>query len=247
MIKSKIKSVDVGQIYETNSFGKLTVIEYINSKNVKVEFLDTYYKTTTQAVNVQKGSVKDYLKPSVYNVGFTGNGEYSSKTHQKFYKIWHKMFERSYDSKRHERQPNYIGTTVCKEWHNFQNFAKWLEENYIEGFHLDKDLLQENVGNKVYSPDTCVFLPQQINSFITNIQSNNTSGFTGVFFSKHKRRYTAQTYCFVTKKHLCLGYFVDKEEASKAYMKARKKQTELIKQYMRDLGHWKEEVIQKLR
>ncbi len=245
--KYKNKSMTIGKIYETNNFGKLVVLEYINSKNVIVEFLATGYKVTTQAVNIKKGNVKDYLKPTVYSIGFMGNGKYSNKTHPKFYKIWHKMFERSYDPKRHERQPAYIGTSVYIKWHNFQVFAQWCEDNYIEGYELDKDLLQEGIENKIYSPQNCVFLPKSINSFMTNKSSNNTTGFTGVWFNKQKRRYATQTYCFITKKHLFLGCFIDKEEASRVYIKARKKQCELAKQYMRKLGYWNEETIQKLR
>ena len=39
---------------------------------------------------------------------------------------------------------------------DFQVFSKWYEENYIEGFQLDKDIITK--GNRVYGPTTCKFV-----------------------------------------------------------------------------------------
>jgi hypothetical protein len=76
------------------------------------------------------------------------------------------MLKRCYDEKLHEKEPTYINCEVCEEWHNFQNFAKWYYENYYEveseRMHLDKDILVKH--NKIYSSETCVFVPQTINS-----------------------------------------------------------------------------------
>ena len=48
--------------------------------------------------------------------------------------------------------------SVCEEWKHFSNFKKWFDENYIEGFDIDKDILIK--GNKVYSPEACSFVPR---------------------------------------------------------------------------------------
>ena len=47
-----------------------------------------------------------------------------------------------------------------------------MEQQDYDGKHLDKDLLVCN--NKVYSPETCVFVPREINQFLT--KSNNSRG-----------------------------------------------------------------------
>lgn len=42
-----------------------------------------------------------------------------------------------------------------------------MDENWkphMEGWHLDKDILLK--GNKVYSPETCAFVPAKINSLL---------------------------------------------------------------------------------
>jgi hypothetical protein len=82
------------------------------------------------------------------------------------YLTWRSMLERCYSPKSQLIRPTYIGCSVCDEWLIFSNFKEWFDVNYIEGFHLDKDILVE--GNKIYSPFTCVFVPQYINSLLTD-------------------------------------------------------------------------------
>ncbi len=77
------------------------------------------------------------------------------------YSRWNSILMRCYCNSYHERFPTYKDCTVAKEWHNFQNFAKWFEENYIEGYHVDKDIKVK--GNRVYGPDTCIFVTPQKN------------------------------------------------------------------------------------
>lgn len=80
------------------------------------------------------------------------------------YTRWNNMLKRCYSIKELTRHPTYIGCTVCCEWLSFSNFKKWFDENYIEGFDLDKDILVE--GNKIYSPETCRFVPHYLNSLM---------------------------------------------------------------------------------
>lgn len=82
------------------------------------------------------------------------------------FQIWTNMLMRCYDSATADSHPTYNNCTVCPEWHYLSNFKKWFDENYIEGYHLDKDILVK--GNKVYSPETCCFIPIEINSLFTN-------------------------------------------------------------------------------
>lgn len=80
------------------------------------------------------------------------------------YRCWHNMLIRCYDKKYQAKEPTYIGCGVCEEWLVFSNFKKWFDENYIKGYQLDKDILVK--GNKIYSPDTCCFVPKRINTII---------------------------------------------------------------------------------
>ena len=81
-----------------------------------------------------------------------------------FYRKWKNMLKRCYNTSYLKTRPTYQGCSVCEEWHTFSNFKKWMEQQDWEGKHLDKDLLFE--GNKIYSPNTCIFVHSIVNSFV---------------------------------------------------------------------------------
>jgi len=73
------------------------------------------------------------------------------------------MLQRCYDSDYYLRCPTYKDVTVCIDWHDFQVFGDWYDEQYKEdGWRLDKDLL--GVDEEIYSPETCVFIPKELNN-----------------------------------------------------------------------------------
>ena len=56
-------------------------------------------------------------------------------------------------------------------------------------YHLDKDILVK--GNKVYSPETCCFVPQEINSLlVTSVRSRGDQPI-GVSYNKLTQKYEA--------------------------------------------------------
>ncbi len=171
----KVAEERLGETRLNNMGSSMCIIKYINYSNIIVQFKNGYIDQTTYG-NFIHGSVKNPYDISVYNVGYIGIGNYSTSKngdHTKQYDYWNQMLRRCYDKQFQERQPTYKGCIVSEEWHNFQNFAKWFDENYyeIEGekISLDKDLLKQN--NKIYSPNTCCFLPQGIN--VSLVSSKN--------------------------------------------------------------------------
>ncbi len=164
-----------GNIYTTNSSGKLEITKYINKSNVEVRFLDTGYEKTVQMGHIRDGKVKDPFYPSVCGVGFIGVGKYKVSTNgniTKAYTTWNNMLKRCYSEVEHRRNPTYIGCSVHPEWHNFQTFAKWYDKNHpIDGskYELDKDILVN--GNRVYSPETCLFVSHFENSMKASAKS----------------------------------------------------------------------------
>ena len=168
--------------------------------------------------------MKDLYKPSVYGVGFIGEGPYKAKVngeHTKEYIAWRDMLKRCCSDNYHKKYPTYIGCEVCDEWLNFQNFAEWYDENHYEvsgeRMALDKDILIK--GNKIYSPDTCVFVPQSINLLF--IKSNSKRGDLpiGVTYNKQYKKYQSQ--CSVNKKQKHLGYYDTPEEAFQIYKQSK--------------------------
>ena len=157
--------LDTSKIYTSNNCGQFKILNYINCNSVEIEFLDTGYKTTTRVGAIHSGKVKDKLSPIVYGVGFMGEGIEKSRVkgkNTKTYTTWTDMLNRCYGNNQHIKTPTYIGCTVAPIWHNFQNFAQWFDENYIDGYDLDKDIKIE--GNKIYSPNNCLFVSTKENS-----------------------------------------------------------------------------------
>lgn len=158
----------VGSIHDTNSHGKVEVLAYYGAFEVIVEFIDTGFVIKTFAAGIRRGQVKDKYKPTVYGIGFFGEGDHVSSIKRKpnpAYKSWQAMLQRCYDEKYQLFRPTYVGCSVCSEWHNFQNFANWFNDNYpVDGgkYQLDKDIKVK--GNKIYSPSTCLFVTLKENT-----------------------------------------------------------------------------------
>ncbi len=147
---------------------EMKIVEY-GDISIIVEFQDEHKaKVKTQYGHFLEGVVKNPYHPSVFGVGFMGEGKYKARVNGKItkaYSTWCNMIKRCYDAYYLNKYPTYIDCYVCEEWLCFQNFGKWFEENYyeIEGekMHLDKDILCK--GNKIYSPNTCTFTSERIN------------------------------------------------------------------------------------
>ena len=170
-----------GAVFSSNSYGEFVIIDVINALSVKVKFLLTGFEIVKQIAHIRRGTVKDYLYPVRYGVAFFGLGEYSSTNSKLAYSKWSGMLMRCYCDKYQAKNPTYIGCSVSADWLNFQNFAKWFHENYIDGFELDKDSLIK--GNKIYSKDTCVFLSRGKNIEASLCKEFNITSPEGVVYT----------------------------------------------------------------
>lgn len=170
-------------------------------------------------------------------------GDSSLKSeHYKIYGLWHAMLNRCYSTSFHKRNPSYIGTIVCDEWLLYSNFKKWCLDNYIEGYELDKDIIGGN--KRIYSPDTCAFIPRAINGTLIEPQNKKQNNPLGVYkhkksngmINERKKPYEAAIKTHKMKKAKCLGMFVTAEEAHKAWQIAKRDYfIELIEQFKNDV------------
>ena len=176
---------------------------------------------------------------SLYGVGFIGVGKYKSrdspKKLAKSYAVWVDMLKRGYDDNYKQKHPTYKDVTVCEEWHNFQNFAEWFYNNYnpaiMKGWCLDKDTICPDC--KIYSPETCCFVPQEINKLFIYRKLNKGLYPIGVSFSKQNRKFASKIKKYNKTFHL--GYFLTPEEAFEKYKEAKEQHIREVADKWRDL------------
>lgn len=212
----------IGQIGK-NRFGSLMeIIEYKGNTDILVRFEHgNTVHTSWQAF--LKGNVKNAYDKTVYGVGFFGEGKYKSskiKKESPQYYTWESMLRRCYSIKSINKNITYKDVKVCEEWHNFQNFAKWYDENYyeVEGetICLDKDILYK--GNKIYSPKTCIFAPHRINTLFIKNEAKRNDLPIGVHLRKDKTKPTYRVRCGNGYgKDIDLGSYISVQAAFKAY------------------------------
>lgn len=132
------------------------------------------------------------------------------------YHVWADILYRCHTAKGHLDCPAYTDCYICEEWKRYSSFKKWFDENYVEGYQLDKDILVK--GNRVYSPDTCCFVPNDINMLLSKSKSRRALP-TGVHKHSQCNRYVAQL--SIHNKVNRLGLYKTVEEAFAAYKEAK--------------------------
>ena len=130
------------------------------------------------------------------------------------YVAWNSVLTRACSAKFHARRPTYSGVTVCDEWHSFMAFRRWWIENQVDGRQIDKDLLSDD---GVYSPNTCLFVPQLLNTFTIDCGAARGEWPVGVCFESSRGRFRAECRNPVSGKGGWLGYFDTPEEAHLAW------------------------------
>lgn len=132
------------------------------------------------------------------------------------YKQWSAMLGRCYSNYVHSNQKTYQSCKTCDEWHKFSNFFEWYKLNSVDGYMLDKDILFK--GNKLYSPDTCCFVPNDINIIFSH-KTKQRSLPIGVTMDKARKKYVSR----INKGHnqIHIGTFNTAEEAFLAYKQAK--------------------------
>jgi hypothetical protein len=211
----------------------MKIIKYIAQDNITVLFPEQDYITYNRRYDEFKdGRIRSPFDRTVYKIGYIGQGEFEYNEKVQACHIWRDMLRRCYAEESLIKRPTYQSCTVCTEWYNFQNFAKWWYENYYEvdgqTMNLDKDILIKH--NKIYSPETCIIVPQNINKLF--IKSNATRGEYPIGVSWHKGHKKFTTSCQNNKgKHISLG---DHNTPIEAYHTYKEYKENLIKQVAKE-------------
>ena len=213
----------VGKVCKSTSSGDFKILTCNGARNVEIQFLKTGYETTVELGHIKSGLIKDPYSPSVHGVGIIG-AKYPSAINgvqTKEYVLWKSMLQRCYSTTLKKQRPTYEGCEVSNKFKSYEYFYEWCHSQIgfgVEGWHLDKDLLVK--GNKVYSEDSCVFIPKDINLLLTKCVASRGEYLIGVSWYSKSKTFIAQ----VNKnkgKPENLGYFKTEIEAFNAYKKAK--------------------------
>lgn len=135
------------------------------------------------------------------------------------YSTWKNMLRRCY-SHYDYNQASYEGCSVTPEWLLYSTFKQWFDENYVEGYALDKDIIKKN--NLLYSPETCCFVPQEINNLFIKRKRDRGALPIGIVLIP-RNRYKKYQVQVSGRTPYSVGYFYTIEEAFKAYKMEKEK------------------------
>ena len=168
------------------------------------------------------------LKSLVFGVGIN---DLRLSTSDPCYVVWNNILQRTVSENFKSKHKTYEDCTICEEWIRLSNFKKWFDQHYVEGYHVDKDILSGR-GKKIYSPETCSFVPREINNLLIKSGAIRGKHPIGVFFQRGKFVARLSTPKYIIK----LGRFKTPEEAFLAYKEAKEAYIKRIAKEYYDAG-----------
>ena len=153
----------------------------------------------------------------------------------KSFDTWRSMIQRTKDLKFKEKNKAYKDADCCDEWQYYSNFKKWYDESWYDvntgdRMCLDKDILTK--GNKLYSPETCIIVPEPINILFTYKRGLDNGLPCGIYYDKSRDKYVAQIQS--NNKNMNLGRFNTPEEAFYTYKEAKEKEIKRVADLYKD-------------
>ena len=127
------------------------------------------------------------------------------------YTTWRDMIQRCLDPVFKSKRPCYVSVSVADEWLSFMAFRSWWVTNAVHGWQLDKDMISDS---KVYSPETCLYVPQWLNTFAP--ERGKT---LGVHFDKSRGKYKA--YHDVNGVLKNIGRYDSFKDAKRAFLESK--------------------------
>ena len=213
----------VGKVFKSLNSGDFKIVKYNDNRNVEIQFLKTRFEMVVELGSIRKGGVKDPYSPSVFGVGMLG-AKYPIRVNgrnTKEYALWTDMLKRCYSEAFQKKRPTYKDCEVSDKFKSYGYFYEWCNKQVgfgVEGFELDKDLLIK--GNKVYSEDSCVFIPTEINAILTKREALRGKYLIGVCWSKTANAFVSRVSRNKgMQEHL--GVFNTELEAFNAYKTAK--------------------------
>ena len=210
-----IKDEIIG-IEKNNKYGSLMRIVECKKdvRKIKIYFPQYDYYKYSSWQHFQEGAVKSPYCPSVFGIGYLGEGKYKAYENGKqtlYYTRWKAILNRCYYN---YKDKNKTYTDICQIEDyllNFQNFASWLDEQLkkcpFKEWYIDKDILEK--GNKIYDRQHMVLVDRRLNNLFTKSEAIRGEYPIGVNY--HKLKMCFEVSCSVyednKKKNIYLGRF----------------------------------------
>ena len=163
----------------------------------------------------------------IYGVGFNDR-KYKTRIegkNVKEYSLWINVLYRCCSEIYKKNNKSYEGCRISENFKSYSFFYEWCQSQkgfLIEKWEIDKDVLLK--GNKIYSEDTCVFIPPCLNLMLT--KRENKRGDCKIGVSKKRKKFVAQ--CSVDGKSTYIGIFEKEEDAFYAYKKFKESEVKRI-------------------
>lgn len=217
--------------YETMTVDEI-VTHFSNVSRQMVSLVTLRYKKSADRATYQKIlEAKSALKEAKY----TKKYGLPSKVNKRLQSIWAGMNQRC--GNKSGRAPAY--TDVTNEFTSYEEFAVWAAGQIgfdMDGWEIDKDVLIK--GNRVYGPNTCIFLPVELNVLFVGSLAYSRRGAYPVGVTRFVQangtvQFRAQMVRTEDGKRVrYLGSFRTPEEAFQCYKKAKEARVrELAEQY----------------
>ena len=235
------KTIDrTGEIGYNNFGSKMIIVEYRKAIDIDVYFPQYNWTAKNRVYDpFKKGTISCPYEKRYYGIAYLGEGKYKASEntkHTRVYNTWKNMLQRCYSEKLHRKESTYENCRASEEWLNFQNFGEWDNDNFyqIEGeiMNLDKDILIK--GNKIYSPDTCIYVPQTINKLFVKCDKSRGKYPIGTYLYRNGK-YVAQCYLINPQtgrsKGKNLGLYNTVEEAFNVYKQFKERNIKEVAEY----------------
>ena len=224
-----------GRIYPSKRFGDMVITEYFSRSEVTIKFINTGNIRKARLSDIKRGEVRDNEFKPVNKVGIMDipNTLIRGVKHPRVYHIWNNMLQRCYNENLRSKHTTYSDCEVSDDFKYYSKFKEWAEKQVgytKEGWALDKDILVK--GNKVYSAETCCFVPQEINSLIISANAARGELPVGVYYEKDTCKLKVRVSIDGKLKHI--GRYTCKLEAFNAYKQAKENHIKKVAEKWRE-------------
>lgn len=221
----KFDSSYIGKLFKNNRNETFKILEDVDRKFYLIEFQDEFkFVRTLRKTEKSFGVVTNPYYRLFNGIGYIGVGDYQPRGNAKeAFIVWRQIYIRVGNTDI-PRLHTYVNCSIDERWNSFQSFAEWFYNNpfYQKGWQLDKDMAV--FGNRTYGPDTCCFLPRELNGFQTSRVAKSSGLPRGVHKTYHKYYYVIK---INGKNKLHCGYD-DPNKAALDYQEAKSQEAKRL-------------------